>query len=108
MANFVKTHITFRVTEEELDMITALAKANHLPIGTFIKREMRQLAHKEGSRARVDSAPVSTTTVIPAKPVARPVKPVVDEAALGDLFGDTKEKPPADFSTILDKFDDGE
>jgi hypothetical protein len=112
MPNFVKTHVTFRVTEEEFDMISELAKANHLPIGTFIKREMRQLAYKNGSRARGDDTSVSTTTIIPAKPTApRYVAPKPNTEALDALFDDgVKAAPKVVLSEkdqkIIDMFDD--
>jgi hypothetical protein len=114
MSNFSKTHIAFRVTEEEFDMISALARANHLPIGTFIKREMRQLAYKNGSRARADDAPVSTTTVIPVRPAApRYVAPKASAESLDALFDDgVKATPKVVLSEkhqkIVDMFDDGE
>jgi hypothetical protein len=96
MPNFVKTHVTFRVTEEEFDMISELARASHLPVSTFIKREMRQLAHKSGLRAHADASPITTTTIIPAKSAARPATPTATPAALDALFSDVDDDPHGD------------
>jgi uncharacterized protein (DUF1778 family) len=42
MENTKKTHIAFRVNEDDYNLIVALAADSHLPVGTFLKQLVRR------------------------------------------------------------------